>query len=770
MPAPIYTPPIQGSAPNQFVSEESHRAEVQRVVNSLYGTANPEDRIRAEDAANLAVSQASIATTQAGIATTQAGIATTQAGIATAAATQAELAALAAGAPIVTTLTSPVPANGTVELLKLDAGLQAHEVVAGAWVLRGWLVGPKFDTVALLRASTATTLGPVAQIVEGGGFRYQVAATDATDHHVTTAGGVKLYVLPKGGQVMPTQFGAPADGINDDSFYLNQCFNVSISNGWAVQLGDLQYTYGSPNNEPARTPINAVLQTGQSFKLFGKGAVIKESPGLTEILGRFNRTIGITVQSGAVAEDLHLECFTVDKSGGDTEPPEPGSSEYEQAHCISIVVSGSATLRRATIKSVNTKDPIGGGIVFAAGRVDKAYVEDCHGYDRNYAAGPRGDLEFQASVGQFSVIGCSGYFCQSEPNVSTPFGGITPHASFVDCAYEVLDLIGYSGAHKAQRYYVSSCRAQRFWVRSGVLRAVNSRLGSSNISWRNAVGYLTNCEIVINKKDDADEVQPLAFAKVSDTTFNQIKFYDCDFVAGDGVSTTTTGYAVVHLGIVNEEDLSDYVFEFHNCKFDPVFDRTANCYRNGTWKFYDCAIVSRAGSPAFVTGAQGEDVPRAGNLLLADCDLSTVEGTLINVVVVSAASVEWELRFVGQMDYSKFAITGRPESEWGAFVKADAIWLSDTTPAAGGYLSQRVRLRKPSYGEPAEYTCTVGNNSSATWRMAAQSGIARDTTANRPSAAAPEQGLQYFDTTLDADGQPIWWTGTKWVDSTGADV
>ena len=28
-------------------------------------------------------------------------------------------------------------------------------------------------------------------------------------------------------------------------------------------------------------------------------------------------------------------------------------------------------------------------------------------------------------------------------------------------------------------------------------------------------------------------------------------------------------------------------------------------------------------------------------------------------------------------------------------------------------------------------------------------------------------GFQYFDTTID---KPIWWTGTKWVDATGADV
>lgn len=46
------------------------------------------------------------------------------------------------------------------------------------------------------------------------------------------------------------------------------------------------------------------------------------------------------------------------------------------------------------------------------------------------------------------------------------------------------------------------------------------------------------------------------------------------------------------------------------------------------------------------------------------------------------------------------------------------------------------------------------------------------TTADRPTLSAGESdiGTLYFDTTLHANGQPIWWTGTEWVDSTGASV
>ena len=39
--------------------------------------------------------------------------------------------------------------------------------------------------------------------------------------------------------------------------------------------------------------------------------------------------------------------------------------------------------------------------------------------------------------------------------------------------------------------------------------------------------------------------------------------------------------------------------------------------------------------------------------------------------------------------------------------------------------------------------------------------------AERPKLNSEIKGYQYFDTTLN---KPIWWTGTKWVDATGADV
>lgn len=55
-----------------------------------------------------------------------------------------------------------------------------------------------------------------------------------------------------------------------------------------------------------------------------------------------------------------------------------------------------------------------------------------------------------------------------------------------------------------------------------------------------------------------------------------------------------------------------------------------------------------------------------------------------------------------------------------------------------------------------------------------QQQLYKGTTAQRPSGivapSATQYGLMYLDTTLDADGKPIWWNGVAWIDATGAVV
>lgn len=119
-----------------------------------------------------------------------------------------------------------------------------------------------YDTVQLMLASTASTLGPAGQIVEGGGFRYQVAATGATDHHVTTAGGVKLYVLSSELRA----FGAVGDGVADDTAVIQK---------WLDSVGDT--TYGSGGFGVGSPPRGKTLTASEGDYRFTAKLTVKNN-------------------------------------------------------------------------------------------------------------------------------------------------------------------------------------------------------------------------------------------------------------------------------------------------------------------------------------------------------------------------------------------------------------------------------------------------------------------------------------------------------------
>lgn len=96
-----------------------------------------------------------------------------------------------------------------------------------------------FASVADLLSSSAMTYGTGAgqvatgDTVEAGGFRYTVAASGATDHHVTTAGGVKMYVLPAASGARSVSAlgisGAANDALNSLLLVGDVLVDVSIS-------------------------------------------------------------------------------------------------------------------------------------------------------------------------------------------------------------------------------------------------------------------------------------------------------------------------------------------------------------------------------------------------------------------------------------------------------------------------------------------------------------------------------------------------------------
>ena len=146
---------------------------------------------------------------------------------------------------------------------------------AGATVWTGDRVWPDparipYKTVAALQTSTEAARG-TGEIWEAAGHRYEEVPSG---EHLTTAGGVKLKVLPvwagaAGGVYIATAFGATGDGVTDDTAAIQKALDV------ATHLRFPQGTY----------LVSTTLTADKSsLKLFGDGeytAIIKAAAGHT---------------------------------------------------------------------------------------------------------------------------------------------------------------------------------------------------------------------------------------------------------------------------------------------------------------------------------------------------------------------------------------------------------------------------------------------------------------------------------------------------------
>lgn len=158
------------------------------------------------------------------------------------------------------------------------------------------------------------------QIWEAGGFRYEEAAPTATDHHVTTAGGVKLYVLPGADGKYPLlAFGTPTDGTSDcTAFFIKAAGTggrtITVPAGTFLCEGNSNAgiatadTFNLPSNTtiegiPGATIIRPFDKTARgAFSLEGGGSGSGPDDDLIE-----NITLrGLTFR-GWVNEDGHLE-------------------------------------------------------------------------------------------------------------------------------------------------------------------------------------------------------------------------------------------------------------------------------------------------------------------------------------------------------------------------------------------------------------------------------------------------------------------------------
>lgn len=172
-----------------------------------------------------------------------------------------------------------------------------------------WGINKRFKTVAALLADTtmgyagsgAAVIVGSGDIVEAGGTRYQVGASGAADHHVTTAGGVKLYVI-RGQVLRPQMFGADPTAsaqVNTTAFQKL----ASVANSWGggeIVIGGGEFTVfhqvlnPTPGNgQPyyqGSTLMHFIGSKGLTIT-FSEGTSLKAATGLR--YGSFDPTTGL---------------------------------------------------------------------------------------------------------------------------------------------------------------------------------------------------------------------------------------------------------------------------------------------------------------------------------------------------------------------------------------------------------------------------------------------------------------------------------------------
>lgn len=564
-------------------------------------------------------------------------------------------------------------------------------------------------------------------------------------------------------------FGATGDGITFDTDAIKAAIDYAIANGKSVYVPSGTYicTY------------NVLLftfstSTTKTFCLFGDGAssILKMGDGL---VGASNRRF-FDMRPSVNMDAIEIKNILFDNNARNSPSP-PSPYDYEQSHTLRFAGASGTTTKLLKYSGVIVKDPVADGMNNqGTGIISNWVIENCSEIDRTRV---RSSIQ-QSYMAENLCISCfTGDSIESEPTAATTS---IKNVFISNSTVSRLDMAGRTGYQNNVCYHVSNCK----------------------VSTTMALGYcrlmMNNCEINIGSVGRFNYIGKNCL--VSDTIFNldydsttgavvgidiyglagvehDISFDNCKFIISyDGsLPVPATGYLVKSSLACPVADVVKWNRKISNSYFDPRAASSVYCYRNGSWvlenNVYACATLVATIAAVFHTHGG----PTYGsNTTITGGDFRNVVGYGIGVsntagVDQEKSSLTLDGTMLGEAACNPTKFGGGTLSANDSLLNNSRIVQVETIPSYG-LNGDTVALRAGNVqlGYGIKYSATATSDSSPNYVLISQKGIKKNTTINRPSALPEDVGLMYFDTTLDADGKPIWFNGAAWVDATGAVV